>query len=100
MNVFVPLCNITESNGGTEMIPKTHIFGDYDAANESTTIQADAGCVLWGVLWGGLDISVHFSSRASDAVADTVLVCAVLLEAPFYLKGHAPRFWGRGNHVF
>ena len=47
VNVFVPLCNITESNGGTEMIPKTHIFGDYDAANESTTIQADAGCVLW-----------------------------------------------------
>jgi len=84
VNVFVPLCNITEANGGTEMIPKTHIFGDYDAANKSTTIQADAGCVFWEAFGEAWSVSGRFYPRSSDDDASgAMLVCAVLLGAPF-----------------
>eukprot|EP00041_Stephanoeca_diplocostata_P000669 m.16014 g.16014 ORF g.16014 m.16014 type:complete len:785 (-) comp10880_c0_seq1:1812-4166(-) len=48
LNVFVPLTGITTANGGTEMVPGTHLLGSYDAPNASTTILARAGeCILF-----------------------------------------------------
>ena len=49
VNVFVPLVHITAQNGGTEMVPETHLLGAYeDESCESRTVQAKSGtCILF-----------------------------------------------------
>lgn len=48
LNVFVPLVTITRENGGTEMVPETHMLGGYHKDNKSITIQAKSGsCILF-----------------------------------------------------
>lgn len=48
LNVFVPLVHLTPENGGTEMVPTTHILGHYDDKQPSTTVLAEAGqCILF-----------------------------------------------------
>eukprot|EP00050_Salpingoeca_kvevrii_P000042 m.140621 g.140621 ORF g.140621 m.140621 type:complete len:519 (+) comp10015_c0_seq6:3-1559(+) len=46
VNVFVPLVTLTAKNGGTEMIPTSHIHGNYDCDEESDTPLVCAGEVI------------------------------------------------------
>ncbi len=37
LNVFIPLVDITRDNGGTELVPGTHVLGEYDCGDAAVT---------------------------------------------------------------
>ena len=46
INVFFPLVPITALNGGTELVPTSHIFGNYGTATDSVTPMPAPGQAL------------------------------------------------------